>query len=186
MKYTLEQKLEWILAYQEGRPIVYPSGNKETFIRHLNNWSRLYEVGGYDAIRPKRTHRAFSSKEKLEIVARVLAGETASDVARSLGMAKPCNIYLWVKAYREKGMDGLESKPKGRKPKSFVATSMNKKPKLTPSEKERLVLLQKENEYLRTENEYLKKLDALVMKREVARTKAKGRKSSKILKQREK
>ena len=50
---------------------------------------------------------------------------------------------------------------------------LNKKPKLTVSEKEELILLREKNQYLEMENEYLKKLDALVSKREAAEAKVK-------------
>jgi transposase len=56
----------------------------------------------------------------------------------------------------ENGIEGLENKTKGRKPRV-------KKPK---PPKTRLEELEEENLDLRIENEYLKKLNALVAERE--------------------
>jgi len=56
----------------------------------------------------------------------------------------------------KKGIEGLEDKKQGRKPRT-------RKPK---PPKTRLEELEEENLYLRAENEYLKKLNALVAERE--------------------
>jgi transposase len=47
-------------------------------------------------------------------------------------------VVNWLRAYREKGEDGLQSKPKGRKPKNAKKTMEE---------------LEAENEALRRENE---------------------------------
>ena len=36
-------------------------------------------------------------------------------LARSLGMSCPSSVLMWVRPYREKGVDGLESRSKGGK-----------------------------------------------------------------------
>ncbi len=46
---------------------------------------------------------------------RVLSGESARAVAHSLGMPNNTFVLSWLRAYREKGVDGLKSRPKGRK-----------------------------------------------------------------------
>ena len=65
-------------------------------------------------------------------------------------------ILHWERRYLEKGIEGLENKKKGRKPRV-------QKPK---PPKTRLEELEEENLNLRIENEYLKKLNALVAERE--------------------
>ena len=75
-----------------------------------------------------------------------------------------------MKKYEELGYNGLESKPKGRpksmprKPKKETKTIKDNTP-LTNEEREELIRLRKEKEYLEMENEILKKLDALVKMR---------------------
>lgn len=62
----------------------------------------------------------------------------------------------------------------------------SKKPsQLIPSEKEELIRLRAETEYLRTENEAIKKLIALRREKEVAQLKAKKQQSSKISEQKD-
>ena len=70
-------------------------------------------------------------------------------------ISSPALISHWHKAYRQQGMSGLISKPKGR--------SAMSKPFITdkPDEKT-LAELKRENEYLRAEVAYLKKLDTLL------------------------
>ena len=65
-------------------------------------------------------------------------------------------IYQWEQRYLKNGIEGLENKKKGRKPRT-------RKPKPPKSREEELL---EENLYLRAENEYLKKLNALVAERE--------------------
>jgi transposase len=75
-----------------------------------------------------------------------------------------------MKKYEELGYNGLENKPKGRpksmsrKPKEETKTIKDNTP-LTNEEREELIRLRKEKEYLEMENEILKKLDALVQMR---------------------
>jgi transposase len=69
---------------------------------------------------------------------------------------RPSTIWQWEKRYLENGIEGLEDKKKGRKPRV-------QKPK---PPKTRLEELEEENLDLRIENEYLKKLNALVAERE--------------------
>ena len=86
---------------------------------------------------------------------------------------KPDNDYIsdrtfrdyiteWTRIYKLYGYDGLQLR-KGRKPKE---EAMKDKPEeLTLSEKEELVLLRRQNEYLKAENAYLKKMKALIVQK---------------------
>ena len=123
----------------------------------------------------KSRNREWTPEERFALVAKVLAGSSMREVARSGHIAYGM-LYQWVKRYRERGMDGLECR-RGKPPK--VPIMPKKKAKLTPSEREELEILRARNEYLEAENEYLKKLDALVTEREAARPRARKLKSSK-------
>ena len=71
-----------------------------------------------------------------------------------------------MKKYEELGYNGLEDKqgrPRGR-PKIMTKKEKKNTP-LTNDEREELIRLRKEKEYLEMENAYLKKLDALVKER---------------------
>ena len=119
MKWTFEQKLAWVKAYIAGDFTPIPkgfAGSVEKWHQRVNEWARVLREYGEEGLNPSRHTRSFSPGFKLAAVMRVLSGESARSVAYSLGM--PCNasVLTWVRAYREKGAEGLQSKPKGRRP----------------------------------------------------------------------
>ena len=71
-------------------------------------------------------------------------------------------ILKWKKDFANFGLEGLESKPKG-KPKSMSNFKRKKRKSDKPLTREEELL--KENERLRCENELLKKLQALIQAR---------------------
>ena len=119
MKWTFEQKMAWVKAYKNGEwvpvPAGCPSSPTDWHIR-ICRWAHVLEAYGEDGLRHLGT-RAFSKEDKLRAVARVESGESASAVAYSLGMADCSRVLAWLRAYRESGPEGLESRRKGRKPK---------------------------------------------------------------------
>lgn len=74
----------------------------------------------------------------------------------------PGQLHQWVCRYKIFGYNGLVDKKKGRKPKegSEMKRSTNPKP-LSESEREELIRLRAENEYIKAENEVIKKEDRL-------------------------
>lgn len=118
MKWTFEQKLSWAKAYMDGGFVPVPEGFSRSMGRwhdKVREWARVLLEYGEEGLNPSRQKRSFPPEAKLAAVKRVLAGEAACAVARSLGMHCPSSVLAWVRAYREKGVDGLESRPKGRK-----------------------------------------------------------------------
>ena len=118
MKWTFEQKLSWAKAYLDGKRVPVPEGLSRSVKRwhdKVREWARVLSEYGEEGLNPSRRKRSFPPEAKLAAVKRVLAGETACAVARSLGMPCLSSVLAWVRAYREKGVDGLKSKPKGRK-----------------------------------------------------------------------
>ena len=118
MKWTFEQKLAWAKSYMAGEFVPIPkgfSGTLKGWHGNVNRWAHVLLEYGEEGLNPSRHTRSFSPELKLKAVRRVLSGESARAVAYSLGM--PCNasVLAWVRAYRENGLDGLESRPKGRK-----------------------------------------------------------------------
>ncbi|OPZ34912.1 MAG: Integrase core domain protein [Tenericutes bacterium ADurb.BinA155] len=119
MKYTFEQKLKWVRDYMSGGSVPVPKGcpsSLKGWHRKVLTWIHVYEIFGEKGLIHGRDKK-FSQGRKIEAVRRVLAGESISGVAYSLGMANCACVMNWLRAYREKGEDGLQSKPKGRKPK---------------------------------------------------------------------
>jgi len=117
---------------------------------------RLYDrwrIWGAEVLVPKGTKRVIPFALKLEIVGRVLAGETKLALAQEFALSSPQLIETWLQIYRADGEDGLRPKPKGR-PK--------RDPTLPVRAESELERLRRENERLRAENAYLGKLRALI------------------------
>ena len=118
MKWTFEQKLSWAKAYIAGELVPVPAGFLGTLRRwheRVKRWVNVLVEYGEEGLNPSGRHRSFSPEFKLEAVTRVLSGESARAVAYSLGMPNNASVLSWLRAYREKGVDGLKSRPKGRK-----------------------------------------------------------------------
>ena len=176
MKYSWEFKLECVNKYKNGEYISFlgTPRQRDNFMSHVRAWAKAYDDLGIDGLKHSSTNKNWTSEQRFELVAKVLAGNSITSVAKNAHIDKGL-LYQWVRRYNEKGMDGLQCK-KGRPTKQIVMKKKTKKPKLSVSEQEELKLLRERNEYLEMENEYLKKLDALVSKREAAEAKAKKQK----------
>ena len=118
MKWTFEQKLAWAKAYIAGEFVPIPYGFQGSLKRwhsKVMEWVHVLLEYGEEGFNPSRRKRVFSPEFKLKAVMRVLSGESSRSVAYSIGMPNNTNVLAWVGAYREKGVGGLESRPKGRK-----------------------------------------------------------------------
>ena len=173
MKYSWEYKLECVNKYKNGRHIEHPIGkSRNSFMTHVRYWVKSYDDLGIDGLKHSSTNKIWIPEKRFELIAKVLAGNSISSVAK-LSHINPGQLYQWVRKYNESGMNGLQCK-KGRP--TMKNNNKKKRSKLSISEQEELKLLRERNEYLEMENEYLKKLDALVSKREAAEAKGKNQK----------
>ena len=155
MKYSWEFKLECVDKYKNGEYIATPGktrNQRTTFLHQVNKWAKNYDDLGINGLKHSSTNKIWTPEKRFELVAKVLAGNSITSVAKKAHINNG-QLSQWVRKYNEKGMDGLQCK-KGRPTKQ----------------------LRERNEYLEMENEYLKKLDALVSKREAAEAKAKNQK----------
>ena len=84
-------------------------------------------------------------------------------------------LYQWVRKYKIWGYTGLVDMKKGRPPKESKVNQIkaNTPAPLTESEREELMRLRAEIEYIKAENEVIKKEIALREEKEAARLKAK-------------
>ena len=153
--------------------IEHPIGKiRNSFMTHVREWVKSYDDFGIDGLKHSSTNKIWTPEKRFELVAKVLAGNSITSVAK-LSHINPGQLYQWVRKYNESGMNGLQCK-KGRP--TMKKNNKKKRSKLSISEQEELKLLRERNEYLEMENEYLKKLDALVSKREAAEAKGKNQK----------
>ena len=178
MKYDFVFKLNSVELYRNGRWPDTPEGiNQKNFRKRVKTWAKLADLHGIDALRHPTTCTKYTAEERYNLVARVLAGESQKSVAISAGI-NDSQLSKWVKQYKIYGYDGLNLK-KGRRSKESTMKKTVKPSELSISEREELIRLRAETEYLRTENEVIKKLIALRREKEVAQLKAKKQQSSK-------
>jgi transposase len=138
-------------------------GERELDIRKQSGMSQevlgrslqLYREHGAAAF--LRTYTVYTKEQKLEVLEYMRSHHLSSrETGIKFGIRGSATVWEWEQKYLENGINGLEPKKKGRRPK-------RQKPKRPLTQVEQLL---EENEYLRAENEYLKKLNALVAERE--------------------
>ena len=179
MRYSHEYKLNCIELYRQGKWPETPEGMKEHNFRiMIRRWARIENSQGPEALRRGNINKIWSPDEKLELVLQVIAGGSMQEVACSIGINAGM-LYQWVRKYKSLGYNGLVDMKKGRPPKeSQLKKNINPAP-LTESEREELIRLRAENEYIKAEIEVIKKEIALREEKEAALLKAKKQQLSK-------
>jgi len=166
MKYSWEYKLECVENYIAGKP--WPEGATGNLKHKISIWKRIFDIHGVEGLKHSNENKNWTAEERYEVVSRVLAGKSINSAAVEAEIDSG-QLYQWVKKYKELGYDGLQLR-QGRKPKEYSMSPKSKPEKLTKSEREELVLLRKQNEYLQAENAYLKKLRAFIVKKEAEKS----------------
>ena len=166
MKLTLEDKIKIIELRKQG--LGYETIAKQFKVKCslIKTIWYAYELHGIEGIKHPSKNRKYPAELKLKIIKRVYKGETKTRLAAEYNLPGPGTIVLWMKKYEELGYNGLEGKqgrPRGRP--NIMTKEEKKNTPLTNDEREELIRLRKEKEYLEMENAYLKKLDALVKER---------------------
>ena len=179
MRYTYEFKLMCVDLYRQGRYPETPKGlSDRDFHKQIRRWVRIEENCGAEALNHKSKNKEWTSEQRYELVAQVIAGKSNKEVALSNGI-NPGQLYQWVRKYKELGYNGLESLKKGR-PIKEPEMKKNVEPRpLSESEREELIRLRAEVEYIKAENEVIKKRIALRQEKAAAQLKAKKQRSSK-------
>ena len=180
MRYSQDYKLNCIELYRQGKwPETPPGIKQDNFRIMIRRWVQIENIQGQDALRHKNHNKTWTPEEKLSLVSQVMAGQSNQSVAISAGINSGL-LYQWVQKYKTKGYNGLVDKKKGRPNKENNVKEQQVSPKpLTESEREELIRLRAENEYIKTENEIIKKRIALRQEKWAAQLKAKKQQSSK-------
>ena len=177
MKYSYEYKRKCVEMYRQGKWPETPDGiQKENFRKMIRGWSRMEESCGPEALRHKNQNKVWTAEEKYELVAKVMAGASCKGTAYAAGINNSL-LYQWVQRYKIKGYEGLAAKRKGRPPKEDPMKKKAASAELTQSEREELIRLRAENEYLKAENEVIKKRIALRREKWAEELKAKKQRS---------
>ena len=179
MRYSYEFKLRCIDLYRNGQWAQTPEGVKTNkFRQYIRNWARIEKSCGADALKHKAHNKEWTAEQRYELVAQVLAGKSNEEVALTNGISEG-QLYQWVRKYKTFGYNGLVNMKQGRPSKEpEMKKETNPRP-LTESEREELIRLRAEVEYMKAENEVIKKRIALRQEKEAARLKAKKQRSSK-------
>ncbi len=178
MRYSHEYKLNCIELYKQGKWPETPEGIKEHNFRiMIGRWAQIEDSQGPEALQHKKFNKAWTPEEKLELISQVIAGKANQAVAFSAGIDSGM-LYRWVRKYKTLGYNGLADMKKGRPPKEPQMKKNANPAPLTESEREELIRLRAEVEYIKAENEVIKKRIALRQEKEAARLKAKKQQSS--------
>ena len=173
MKLKLEDKIKIIRFYKKGYSISSLSKKFNVSDSVIKRIERQYREHGIESFKENGKNTKYPRSFKLEIVNRVINGESIVGIASEL-CVNPGMIFSWVKKYTELGYNGLIEKKKGRPPKmkpksketQINDTSMDEKDK-------RIKELEERNAQLEMENDLLKKLRALVQQRQQQQNKKK-------------
>ena len=179
MRYSYEFKRECIELYRKGRWPDTPDGIKEsTFRAKVRQWVRIEDACGPEALLRKNQNKEWTAEERYTLVAQVIAGQSCHSVAIAAGISDGM-LYQWVRKYKELGYNGLVNMKKGRPRKEPKMKKETTPTPLTESEREELIRLRAEIEYIKAENEVIKKEIALRHEKWAAELKAKRQRLSK-------
>lgn len=166
MKLKLEDKLKIIEMYETGYSIPMISIKFKVSESVIKRIERQYREHGIESFKAKGKNMKYSPEFKMEIVNRVLNGESKTRIAAEL-CVNDGMIFSWVKKYQELGYNGLTTKqgrPRKMKDKNIQQKIVNNSDKLDDKDK-RIKDLEERNAQLEMENDLLKKLRALVQQR---------------------
>jgi transposase len=153
-KYRKEDRIAAIKAVEAGESINQAAKQYHMSRAVLQLSIRNYQEHGENGL---STHEyGWTAKQKYELLKHMHENQISFLETSVLFGIRDSTIWNWEKRYLENGIEGLENKKKGRKPRVV-------KPKLPKTREEELL---ERIEDLEIENEYLKKLNALVAERE--------------------
>jgi transposase len=153
-KYNREEKIAAIEEVKGGESIAQVAKQRQISKSLLGLLVRSYSEHGEKGL---HSHAySWTPNQKYELLKYMHDNQLSFTETGVLLGIRPGTIWQWEKRYLENGIEGLEDKKKGRKPRV-------QKPKLPKTREEELL---DRIQYLEAENAYLKKLNALVAERE--------------------
>ena len=97
MRYSYEFKRKCVELYRQGKWSDTPEGVREdTFHKAINQWVRIENSQGPEALRHKSFNKVWTPEEKLELISAVLAGKSNKEVALTAGISDGMLIYKHI------------------------------------------------------------------------------------------
>ena len=174
-KYSTEFKMKVVKEYLETN-ISYKNLTNKYSIPNKSiiiTWVNAYKSQGYEGLKVKRENIQYTLEFKLNVVNLYLTGEMSyQSLANELKINTPSIIARWVNDFREKGIEGLKSKKRGRPSKMPKSPNKSKDIKIESSAnitnienesltqaqlKEKIKKLEEKNYWLQLENDAIKK-----------------------------
>ena len=169
-KYTKEFKIKLVLEYLSGEI----GGARKVADKYnipkstLELWINQYKFGGFDNLTKKLKNNKFTSEFKLSVIQyRQINNISFRQTAEHFNIKNGSIICNWERAYRQRGLSGLEDN-RGRPKKDMTKSNKKSKPNtpINESEREELIRLREENRLLKMKIIYEKKLQALLLEEE--------------------
>ena len=96
MRYSYEFKRKCVELYYQGRYPDTPEGvNEQNFRIQIRHWVRIEKANGPDALRHNNHNKSWTPEAKLELVAKVITGESIKSTAFNAGISDGM-LYKWV------------------------------------------------------------------------------------------
>jgi transposase-like protein len=153
-KYSKEEKVAAIKAVEAGASIAEAARQYQISRSELGRVVKSYNEHGEKGL-SSHTY-GWTAAQKISVLEYMHEKQLSFTETGILLGIRESTIWQWERRYVENGIEGLEDKKTGRKPRV-------RKPKPAKSREEELL---ERIEDLEIENEYLKKLNALVAERE--------------------
>ena len=169
-KYTKEFKIKRVTEYLSGET----GGIRKVADKYnipkgtIENWIDKYNSGGFDNLSKKQNQDKFTSEFKLSVIQyRQINNISFRQTAEHFNIKNGSIICNWERAYRQRGLSGLEDN-RGRPKKDMTKSNKKSKPNtpINESEREELIRLREENRLLKMKIIYEKKLQALLLEEE--------------------
>lgn len=167
-KYSFEFKVKVVKEYLNGDVSADYLSEKHNVAdgKQIHKWINQYEEFGVEGLKKRMIKTIYSGEFKLSVLQyRQINQCSYRETANHFKINNPSMIANWQRKYNEEGFKGLD-RSIGRPSKMSDKNKSREFKKITESEKEELIRLRQENEFLKASLEYEKKLEALVRERE--------------------
>ena len=130
-KYDIKLKIKVIKEYEKNNISQSELSKKYKIpLSTIKSWINWYFDNGIKGISKKFKNKNYTSNFKLFVLQyRKTNNLTFRETAVKFDITNDSIIANWQKKYNESGLDGLNSKAKGRKPKMKKTIQKNKKEK---------------------------------------------------------